>query len=366
MLASDIINILESFAPLAYQESYDNSGLQVGSPNTEITGVLLSLDITEAVLDEAIALGCNMIVAHHPIIFAGLKKLSGSNYVQRIVQKAIRQDLLLYAAHTNMDNARAGVNKIIADRLGLEDTAVLQMMTGTLRKLYTFAPQKDADKVRDALFAAGAGEIGNYRECSFNTPGTGTFKPDADANPNIGAAGGPREWVNEVKIEVLVQHHKEARVLKALFEHHPYEEVAYEFVHLHNANQELGAGLIGNLPEAMEPRQFLAHLKENMKLSCIRHTSLPEKPIKKVALCGGSGSFLLPDALKGGADIFITADYKYHQFFDADNRIIIADIGHYESEQFTPELFQRLLTEKIPNFAPVLSNIITNPVNYFF
>ncbi len=366
MKASGIITILESFAPLHYQESYDNSGLQVGNPATEITGALLTLDITEDVLDEAVARGCNMIIAHHPIIFTGLKSLTGSNYVQRIVAKAIKQDIVLYAAHTNMDNARAGVNKIIADRLGLENTAILQMMTGTLRKLYTYAPQKDADKVRDDLFAAGAGDIGKYKECSFSTPGTGTFKPDADAFPKIGQAGDPREWVDEVKIEVLVQRHKEALVLKALFDNHPYEEVAYELIHLHNANQELGAGIIGNLPEAMSPHDFLALLKNQMMVTCIRHTALPDKPIRKVALCGGSGSFLLNDALRAGADIFITADYKYHQFFDADGRIIIADIGHYESEQFTPELFQQLLTEKIPNFAPVLSNIITNPVNYFF
>jgi dinuclear metal center YbgI/SA1388 family protein len=366
MKASAIIEVLESFAPPAYQESYDNSGLQVGDAHTEISGALLTLDITDAVLDEAIARNCNLIIAHHPVIFSGLKRLTSANHVQRIVQKAIKNDLLIYAAHTNMDNARAGVNKIIADRLGLEDTAILQMMTSTLRKLYTFAPRADADKVRDALFAAGAGDIGKYRECSFNTPGTGTFRPDADANPKIGEAGGPREWVDEVKIEVLVQRHKEVAVLKALFEHHPYEEVAYEFIHLHNANQELGAGLVGTLPEAMEPKAFFALLKEKMNVTCIRHTALPDKPIQKVALCGGAGSFLLSDALKAGADIFITADYKYHQFFDAEGRIIIADIGHWESEQFTPQLFQRLLTEKIPNFAPVLSNIITNPVNYFF
>ena len=366
MTAASIIQILENFAPLAYQESYDNSGLQVGNAQDEVTGVLLTLDITEAVLEEAIARNCNLIIAHHPIIFGGLKKLTGGNYVQRIVQKAIKHDLLLYAAHTNMDNARAGVNRIIADRLGLTNTAILQMKGDTLSKLYTFAPQKAADKVRDALFAAGAGDIGKYRECSFNTPGTGTFKPDADANPKIGEAGGPREWVDEVKIEVLVPRHKEATILKALFENHPYEEVAYEFIHLHNVNQELGAGMIGTLPEPMEATDFLSFLKEKMKVSCIRHTALRDKPIQKVALCGGSGSFLLNDAIRAKADIFITADYKYHQFFDADNRIVIADIGHYESEQFTVALFQKLLTEKIPNFAPVLSDINTNPVNYFF
>lgn len=365
MQANEIIAIIESFAPPAYQESYDNSGLQVGNAAAEITGVLLTLDITEAVIDEAIAKGCNMIVAHHPIIFSGLKRLTGRGYVERIVEKAIRQNVVLYAAHTNLDNARAGVNAIIAEKLGLEKTAILQMMRTTLRKLYTYAPQDAAEKVREALFAAGAGEIGKYRECSFNIPGTGTFKPDADANPVIGEAGGPRKWVDEVKIEVLVQQHKEARILQALFDNHPYEEVAFEFVHLHNANQELGAGLVGTLPQPMDEAGFLHHLKGAMNTSCIRHTPLRGKPIQKVALCGGSGSFLLKEALTAGADIFITADYKYHQFFDADGRIIIADIGHWESEQYTPELLRRIIAQKLPTFALLLSETQTNPVNYF-
>jgi dinuclear metal center YbgI/SA1388 family protein len=366
MKASEIISILESFAPPVYQESYDNSGLQVGDPATEVNGILLTLDITEEVVAEASRRGCNMIVAHHPVIFGGLKRLSGRSYVERVVMQAIKKDIVLYAAHTNLDNARAGVNAVIAETLGLQKTSILQMMTTTLRKLYTFAPQDAADKVRDALFAAGAGDIGKYRECSFNTPGTGTFKPDADANPAIGAAGGPREHVDEVKIEVLVQQHKEARILKALFDAHPYEEVAFEFIHLHNANQELGAGMVGILPEPLAETEFLRLLKDRMNTACIRHTALREKPIRKVAICGGSGSFLLKDALMAGADAFVTADYKYHQFFDAEGRILIADIGHWESEQFTPRLLQRILGEKLPNFALLLSETKTNPVNYFF
>lgn len=365
MKARDILSILESFAPPVYQESYDNSGLQVGHPDTEVTGALFTLDITEAVIDEAKAKSCNLIIAHHPIIFSGLKRLNGRSYVERVVEKAIKQDVLLYAAHTNLDNARAGVNAIIAEKLGLEKTSILQMMRTTLRKLYTYAPKESADKVREALFAAGAGDIGKYRECSFNTPGTGTFKPDADANPEIGTAGGPREYVEEVKIEVLVQQHKEAKVLQALFDAHPYEEVAFEFIHLHNANQELGAGLVGTLKEPMEEKDFLAHLKTAMNTPCIRHTDLLGKPIQKVALCGGAGSFLLKEALMADADIFITGDYKYHQFFDADGRIIIADIGHYESEQYTPELMRRIIAQKLPTFATLLSETRTNPVNYF-
>lgn len=366
MRAIDIISILESFAPPVYQESYDNSGLQVGESSREITGVLLTLDITEGVIEEAIRRGCNMIIAHHPILFSGLRRLTGRTYVERVVMLALKNDIVLYAAHTNLDNARAGVNAMIAEKLGLQTTTILQMMTTTLRKLYTFAPRESADKVREALFAAGAGEIGKYRECSFNTPGTGTFKPGADADPAIGQASGPREQVDEIKIEVLVQQHKEAAILKALFEAHPYEEVAFEFIHLHNANQELGAGLLGLLPEPMEAMAFLQHLKVQMATECIRHTPILDRPIRKVALCGGAGSFLLKEAMASGADVFITGDYKYHQFFDADGRILIADIGHWESEQYTPQLIQRILGKKMPNFALLLSETKTNPVNYFF
>lgn len=365
MQVRDVIKVIEDIAPLVYQESYDNSGLQVGNTDDEVKGILLTLDVTEAILEEAIQRGCNMIVAHHPLLFSGLKRISGRTYVERIVQKAIKNDINIYAAHTNLDNIRAGVNAKIAQKLGLTDTSILQMKMGTLSKLYTFAPQNAVDKVRDALFAAGAGDIGKYRECSFNTNGTGTFKPDQNADPAIGTAGGPREWVDEVKIEVLVPKHKEIQVMKALFENHPYEEVAYEFIALQNPNQELGAGLVGNLEKPMEATAFLSYLKTQMKTDCIRHTDIINKEIKKIAICGGSGSFLLKDAIGAGADIFITGDFKYHQFFDAEGKIIIADIGHYESEQFTVELFEELLKEKFPNFAILLSNLSTNPVKYF-
>jgi len=365
MKVKDIIQEIEAFAPPAYQEGYDNSGLQVGDTGMEVTGVLLSLDVTEGILDEAMERGCNMVVAHHPLLFSGLKRIAGRNYVERIVIKAIKNDIAIYAAHTNLDNVHNGVNAKIAEKLGLEQLHILSPMRDTLRKLYTYAPKNAADKVREAMFKAGAGEIGDYKECSFNTEGTGTFRPGKDADPVIGEAGGPREQVDEVKIEVLVQKDKEMRVLQALFDNHPYEEVAYEIVALQNANQELGAGMAGELKEPMQPEAFLAMLKERMKTGCIRHTAFTGKPIKKVALCGGAGSFLLKDAVAAGADIFITGDYKYHQFFDAEGKIIIADIGHYESEQYTTEIFADILNKKFPNFAILLSNLSTNPVKYF-
>lgn len=366
MTVRDIIQAIEAFAPPAYQESYDNSGLQVGDMNAEVQGCLLTLDVTEEIVKEAMARGCNMIVAHHPVIFSGLKRITGRNYVERVVLMAIKNDISIYACHTNLDNMRGGVNAKIAEKLGLENTTILSLMKDSLRKLYTFAPAKDADKVRDALFAAGAGDIGQYKECSFNTNGTGTFRPETGADPAIGKPGGPREWVDEVKIEVLVQRDREARVLKALFENHPYEEVAYEFVSLQNPNQEMGAGMLGFLREPMSETAFLGHIKAKMGANCIKYTQLSGKNVQKVAICGGSGSFLLTEAIAAGADIFITSDFKYHQFFDAEGKIVIADIGHYESEQYTTELFMAILKEKFPNFAFFLSDLSTNPVKYFY
>jgi dinuclear metal center YbgI/SA1388 family protein len=365
MLVRDIIDTIEAFAPTIYQESYDNCGLQVGNTSDEVTGVLITLDVTETILKEAIDRNCNMIVAHHPLIFSGLKKITGRTYVERIVQQAIKNDINIYAAHTNLDNMQAGVNGKIAEKLGLTDIRILGPKTNTLSKLYTYAPVSAANAVRDALFAAGAGGIGNYTECSFTSAGSGTFRPGTGTNPSIGTSGGPRQQVDEVKIEVLVEQHNEQNVLKALFQHHPYEEVAYELIPLPNPNQQIGAGMIGTLPNPVVADYFLEVLKERMKTDCIRHTQLGRKPISRVAVCGGSGSFLLNDAIRAGADIFITGDFKYHQFFDAEDKIIIADIGHYESEQFTSEIFEAILKKKFPNFAILLSNFSTNPIKYF-
>lgn len=366
MTVKDITAAIEAIAPPAYQESYDNCGIQVGNPADEVTGVLITLDVTEAIVEEAIARGCNMIVAHHPLIFSGLKKIMGRNYVERVVRMAIKSDITVYAAHTNLDNVYHGVNAKIAEKLGLINTRILSPKSDLLTKLHTYVPLNAADKVRDALFAAGAGHISGYAECSFNIHGTGTFKPGENTDPTIGEAGGPRENVEELKIEVLLTRHDEGRVLAALRASHPYEEVAYELVPLSNGATQVGAGMIGNLPQQVKPAEMLLHIKNSMKTECIRHTALGNKDIKTVAICGGSGSFLLKDAIAAGADIFITADYKYHQFFDAEGKIIIADIGHYESEQFTSEIFADILRKKYPNFAVLLSNLSTNPVKYFY
>jgi len=366
MQIKDILAEIERFAPLVYQESYDNCGVQVGDISAEATGALLCLDVTEAVVEEAAQSGCNLIIAHHPLIFSGLKSITGKNYVERTVLKAIRHGIAIYAAHTNLDNVQQGVNRKIADKLQLEQQRILAPVKGKLYKLYTYVPAAAAESLKAALFGAGAGRIGEYSECSFATEGLGTFRPSARARPAIGEAGGPREAVQEQKLEVLVPAPVRNAVMHALKQHHPYEEVAYELVALENEDQTVGAGMLGILPQAMPAADFLAYLKKQMGLSCIRHTPLHSGQVRTVALCGGSGSFLLKNAVAAGADAFITGDYKYHQFFDAEGRILIADIGHYESEQFTIEIFSEIIKEKFPNFATLFTKTNTNPVNYYF
>jgi dinuclear metal center YbgI/SA1388 family protein len=364
MKVSDITGYLESIAPRSYQESYDNSGLLTGHPSQEVTRALITLDCTEEVIEEAIALQANLIIAHHPIIFRGLKKLTGSNYVERTLIKAIQNNIAIYAIHTNLDNVHTGVNRKIAEKIGLQNLQVLAPRTNTLTKLVTFIPPQNADAVLQALHQAGAGQIGNYKNCSFRVEGTGTFMPNEAATPHIGQAN-QLETVNEIRAEVIFPSHLESTLLKTLRNAHPYEEVAYYLTPLVNESQEVGSGMVGQLKEALEPLAFLKHLKQAMNLPLIRHTPLPDKPIKKVALCGGSGIFLLPQALTVGAQAFITADIKYHEFFDADNRLLLADIGHYESEVFTKDLLGDILKEKFPTFALNFSGTITNPVRYF-
>ena len=363
MKLKEITDCIEQIAPLAYQESYDNSGLICGNPDMDITAALICIDSTEEVIDEAIAKGCNLVIAHHPIVFSGIKKFTGKNYVERTLIKAIKNDIAIYSAHTNLDNVYNGVNAKIAEKLGLSDCSVLLPKTGLLKKLIVFCPEAAAEKVRKALFEAGAGHIGNYDECSFNSHGTGTFKAGAGSNPFVGTVG-TQHQEQEVKIETIYPAHLESTLLKVLFNTHPYEEVAYDCIALSNKNERIGSGMIGELATETDAMAFLTHLKKVMKAGGIRYTPLNNKKIKKVAVCGGSGSFLLEEAIKKGADVFVTADFKYHQFFDAESRIVIADIGHYESEQYTTEIFYEILKKKFNTFALLISNVNTNPINY--
>ncbi len=363
MKIKEITKVLEKWAPPSYQESYDNSGLIVGDPQTICTGCLITLDTIESVVEEAIEKKCNLIISHHPIIFSGLKKLNGKNYVERTVLKAIKNDIAIYAIHTNLDNIHTGVNKKISDLIGLQNTKILSPKKGTLKKLVTFIPLSSKEKVLNKLFDAGAGRIGNYEECSYSSDGHGTFKPVGSANPSVGTKN-ERANVEEARIEIMFPSHLTARIVATLQDSHPYEEVAYYLTDLQNVNQEVGAGMVGELPKEISPNDFLQIVKNNLMVGCVKHTDFHIDKISKVAVCGGSGSFLLNAAISSGADLFITSDFKYHEFFDADNRIIIADIGHYESEAFTKELIFSFLKENLTNIALLLSSINTNPINY--
>ncbi len=360
----DIILHLESIAPRAYQESYDNSGLIIGDASRECSGTLISLDCIEAVVDEAIEKGCNLIVSHHPIVFKGLKQITGKNYVERTVIKAIKNDIAIYAIHTNLDNVSNGVNQKIADRLGLQNTSILAEKTGTLEKLVSLVPQENTNEVLESLHQSGAGNIGNYQNCSFRVTGTGTFKPNEEANPHIGEQG-EQEEVIEDRIELIYPSHLRNKIVSTLRSAHPYDEAAYFVSALGNTNQGIGSGIIGELENPLSPDDFLQYLKDRMNLNVIRHTRPNGKTIKKVAVCGGAGSFLLGQAKGKNADAFVTADFKYHEFFDAEEKLIICDIGHYESEIYTKDLLHSFLTEKFPNIASYLSGVDTNPVQYY-
>jgi dinuclear metal center YbgI/SA1388 family protein len=363
MKVGDIIGYLESVAPPVYQESYDNAGLITGSRNTEVTSALITLDITEEVVAEAVEKKCELIISHHPIIFKGIKRLTGSTYVERCLIQAVKNDIAIFAAHTNLDNVSGGVNAKIAEKIGLVNTTVLNPSGNLLFKLVTFIPKDHLEQVQQAIFNAGAGHIGKYDQCSYRTSGSGTFRGGEDTNPFVGTPGA-FHIEEEIRFETIVPIHLKDQVIKALLQAHPYEEVAYDLYPLENTMPLIGSGLIGELNYPREEGFFLQYLMEIFQCKIIRHTKILEKPIHKVAVCGGSGSFLLSKAIAAGADAFVTADFKYHEFYDAEDKILVADIGHFESEQFTKELFFELLIKKFPNFALRLSEIKTNPISY--
>ena len=364
MKIQEIVSFLESQAHLSLQEQYDNAGLITGDADWECTGIICSLDATEEVVKEAISKKCNLVVAHHPIIFGGLKKINGKNYVEKTIITAIKNDIAIYAIHTNLDNVLQGVSGRMADMLGLKNISILAQKSGTLKKLYTFAPVDKAEQVRNAIFNAGGGQISQYTECSFNTEGIGTFKAGDGATPFVGVQG-IQHQEKEIRIEVILPAFLETSIVAALKAAHPYEEVAFDVISLANTYQEIGSGVIGELSEEVDEKQFLTNLQHIFKAPVVRHTALLSKPVKRIALCGGAGSFLISKALAAGADAYITADIKYHEFFEANSRMLIADIGHYESEQFTINLLQEILEQKFPTFAVLKTTMKTNPVNYF-
>jgi len=363
MKISQIIESLEDFAPLGLQESFDNSGLQVGDVSQTVEGILLCLDVTEEVVDEALELGCNLIISHHPLLFKPIKKLSVKTYIERCVIKACKNDLVIYSAHTNIDNASGGLNYYLAEKLGLQNLRILSPRKEGLLKLVTFVPENHAETVLNAMFGAGAGCIGNYDSCSFNAHGTGTFRAGENTNLFVGNRY-ELHSEPEIRIETVLPAQKKSAVIKGLLATHPYEEPVYDLYHLTNEWRGAGSGVVGELPYPEEEETFLYRIKSVLKLQNIKHSTLNGKEIREVALCGGNGAFLIPDAIAYGADVFITGEAKYNDFYDVENKILLTVIGHYESEIITKELFYDIISKKITNFAVHFSTTNSNPVNY--
>lgn len=363
MKIKDIITVLQQMAPLAYAEDFDNVGLLTGNADDEATGILVCHDALETVIDEAIAINCNMVVCFHPILFSGLKKITGKNYVERAVIKAIKNDIALYAVHTALDNHKQGVNKIFSNALGLINTKILVPKQGFIRKLVTYTTPQNHEVLRAALFNAGAGDVGNYSNCSFNSNGIGTYKGNEDSNPQVGQRG---EFTQneEIKIEVTFEKHLEGAILKALFANHIYEEVAFEIYNLENEHQNIGLGMIGELQNPIDEKDFLIFVKNTMGANGIRHSAFINKNVSKVAVLGGSGSFAIKNAIAAGADVFLTADLKYHQFYEAEGKLLLADIGHFESERFTQNYIADYLTANLQDIPVSITTIDTNPVKY--
>jgi len=363
MLLAEIVKVLEDAVPLSFQEAYDNSGLILGSIDQEIHTALITVDVTEIVIEEAISKKCNLIIGHHPLIFHGLKRITGSDGVERAVLKAIRNNIAIYSLHTNIDNISGGVNSKICEKIGLTNCRILCKRNGELQKLVTFIPVSHAEKVRNAVFTAGAGKIGNYDSCGFNLEGLGSFRPLENANPFVGEMN-KIHFEKEIRFETIFPKFLQKRIINALLESHPYEEVAYDIYTLDNKNNEIGMGMIGELEDKLDEKIFLSELKRIFGSGVIRYTDFIGKVVEKVAVCGGSGVSLLNNAIWEGADIFITSDVKYHDFFVPDGKILLADIGHFESEQFTREVIFEILNKKLPTFAVCFSEAKSNPINY--
>jgi len=364
MKIKEITRFLETIAHPSLQESYDNAGLITGNPDFICTGILCSLDATEDVVNESIQKKCNLIVAHHPIVFSGLKKINGKNYVERTIIAAIKNDIAIYAIHTNLDNVLQGVNGKIASLFALHNLEILMPKENTLKKLYTYVPEANAEQVRQAIFNAGGGQISGYCECSFNTKGEGTFKAGTGTKPYVGEIG-KRHYENEIKIEIIFPFYLENQIVAAMKSAHPYEEVAFEIIAVANKHAETGSGITGYLPQEMDENEFLNKVKAVFNVPVLKHTGLTGNKIKKIAICGGAGSFLISKALTSDSQAYITADLKYHEYFDADKRLLLIDVGHYESEQFTIDFLCDVLGQKFPNFAVLKTEVKTNPVHYF-
>jgi dinuclear metal center YbgI/SA1388 family protein len=364
MKLKELCTYLESAVPLSLQEDYDNSGLQVGTPEDEIISALITLDVTEDVLQEAIISGCDVVISHHPLIFKGIKSLTDRSFTERIISTAIRNNIAIYSAHTNLDNYSNGVSKKMAEKLKLEDVSVLSPSENKLLKFVTFVPESHFEKVSNAVFEAGAGVIGNYDKCGFSLSGTGSFRGNEHSAPFAGEKG-KLHFENEIRFETILYSHLKGKVTKALLESHPYEEVAYDFYALENINSGIGSGCFGKFHDPMPETEFLSLVSSVFDAPGLRYSKLTGKPVRNVALCGGSGAFLLSKAISSGADAYVTSDVKYHDYFMTENKILLVDTGHFESEKFSREILKDLIIKKFPKFAVRFSETNTNPINYF-
>lgn len=360
----NVSDLIEQWAPLAYAEDFDNVGLLVGDPSQKVNGVLVTLDTTEEVIDEAVSKKCNLIVSFHPIVFSGLKKITGKSYVERTVIKAIQNDIAIYCIHTALDNQADGVSKALSDAIGLTDTQVLIPQKNTIKKLRFYVPNDHVQKVQNALFDVGAGRIGQYDQCSFVSEGIGGFRALEEALPFVGTHH-QRHHEPETQVQLVFEKHIEQHMVQVLKKVHPYQEVAYEILSLDNTSSHIGMGLIGTLKKPLKEISFLTRLKNRLGTPLLRHSKTLNNPIHSVAVLGGSGSFAIPNAIALKADAYVTSDLKYHDFFTSASSILLVDVGHYESEQFTKNILVKYLIKKMPNFAIVLSETKTNPVQYF-
>ncbi|MBK9390625.1 MAG: Nif3-like dinuclear metal center hexameric protein [Bacteroidetes bacterium] len=363
MKLKEITGYLDSSIPLSYQEDYDNSGLQVGDPDREVNSALIALDVTDEIIEEAVDSGCDLIISHHPLIFSGIKRLSGRNFTEKLVIKAVKGDIAVYSAHTNLDIFNGGVSRKMAEKLNLQNVKVLSPLKGKLLKLVTYIPENYLDAVRESVFEAGAGVIGNYDYCGFVTHGTGSYRGNESTNPFAGEKG-KLHFEKEIRFETILLSHLRGRVIRALLDSHPYEEVAYDIYSLENNNVDIGLGCTGELNDAAGEKEFLELVRNIFGSKGLRHSKLTGKSIKKIALCGGSGASLLREAISSGADAYITGDIKYHNYFDAESKVLLVDAGHYETEKFSSEIIYDLIIKKFPKFAVRFSKTDTNPINY--
>ncbi|HUN66397.1 MAG TPA: Nif3-like dinuclear metal center hexameric protein [Bacteroidota bacterium] len=331
MVLRDIDRLLEEWAPKALAWEGDNVGIQIGNPSGKIRTILLALDLTDEVVREAVRRRADLVMTHHPLLFRPPRALRTDDRTGRLALALARNNIALHALHTNLDFAPGGVSHALAKELGLDRIATLQPLTGQFQKIVVFVPLSHSDAVMEAMAGEGAGRIGNYDRCSFRTAGSGTFRPLSGARPYTGSAG-VLEQVGEERIEMIVPRWKSGRVIEAMRRVHPYEEVAFDLFDLATEVTGYGAGAVGSLPRAMTLRGFLAHVRRRLGTPHLRYAGRPERPVRTVAVCGGSGGEYLPAALRAGADAFVTADLRYHTFQGCDGALALIDAGHYETE----------------------------------